>query len=173
MTPPPTNAGNVRRRVARAAGLLFVHGVMLWIAMPPVNWWPLAFVSLVPVALAARLLEGLGKRHIALATLGLLPFWFVTHLWTIPVTVAGYAPFCILVAAVSGLGLWIAAKIGNDARWLPRTVGFAVAWTGADFFRGEVAFDGYPWGFASHPLIEWWPAAAPGAVGGVYFATFL
>ncbi|MFZ4576644.1 MAG: apolipoprotein N-acyltransferase, partial [Phycisphaerales bacterium] len=46
-------------------------------------------------------------------------------------------------------------------------------WTGADFFRGEVAFDGYPWGFASHPLIEWWPAAAPGALGGVYFATFL
>lgn len=161
------------RRALRAGLCLLAHSALLWLALPPGNLWPLAFVSLVPVALAVRILEQAKKRQILASLLGLLPFWLATHLWTIPVTVAGYLPLCMLVTVLSGLAVWLGARA--SAR-LPRGLQplvFALAWTGADFFRGEVTFDGYPWAYASHPLIEWWPAASPAAFGGVYLVTFL
>lgn len=142
-------------------------------AQHPFNLWPLAFVALIPAVFAVEHLRLASTRHILLASLALLPFWIVTHLYTIEITVAAYVPFNLVVVGIYALAILADCRIRNRMPSLPRSVVFPLAWTGIDYFRGEIAADGYAWGFASHPLVEWWPAAAPGAVVGAYGVTFL
>jgi apolipoprotein N-acyltransferase len=159
------------RASLRGAIWLLVHGLLLALSLPPVGWWPLAFVSLVPVILAAKTIARISFRWRFASGLGLLPFWMFTHLWTLEVTAAGYIPLCIIVALISHIAVLLIALC--DRKGISMGFALAACWTALEFFRGTLAFDGYPWAFVSHPLIEWWPAASPAIGSSVYAVTFL
>lgn len=150
---------------------MLAHGVLLALSLPPTGFWPLAFVSLLPVLAGARCIGKLNLKWKLLAGTGLLPFWLFTHLWTADVTSAGFLPLCIIVAAISHLAVLLISLA--DRHQVAAGVSLAVFWTGADYVRGTIAFDGYAWGFVSHPLIEWWPAASPAIGSSIYVATFM
>lgn len=150
---------------------LFVHGVLVALSLPPLGWWPIAFISLFPVIFAAHEISSIGIRWKLASGVGLLPFWLFTHLWTIDVTSAGYLPLCVIVALISHVAVILISYCHQ--RNISMSVALAACWTASDWFRGTLAFDGYPWAFVSHPLIEWWPAAAPAIGSSVYAVTFL
>lgn len=163
------------RERATLAALGAVHGVLMALALAPVGLWPLAMVALVPVFVAcARLARGGTRtaRGAAWFALGMLPYWLYLHAFLIDVTAPGYPGLGVLLSAYTWLTVWIAARAWR----LFSGAGFvlaAIAWTGGEFFRGEIAWDGYPWGLVAHPLVEWFPIAAPAAVGGQYLLVLL
>ncbi len=154
------------------AGLGLAHGLLMAMAMAPVGLWPLAMVALVPVFAAMARLSLRPARGAAWFALGTLPYWLYLHAFLIDVTAPGYPGLGVLLSAYTWLSVWIGARAWR----LHRSLGFvlaAMAWTGGEFFRGEIAWDGYPWGLVAHPLVEWFPLAAPAAVGGQYLVVLL
>jgi apolipoprotein N-acyltransferase len=160
------------------AGLGLAHGVLMSLALAPVGFWPLALVALVPIFVAIDALsrgtvrQCRPARGAAWVALGTLPYWLYLHAFLIDVTAPGYPGLGVLLSAYVWLNVWMGARVW---RVLPGA-GFvlaAIAWAGGEYFRGELALDGYPWALAAHPLVEWFPLAAPAAVGGQYLVVLL
>ncbi|NUQ67256.1 MAG: apolipoprotein N-acyltransferase [Phycisphaerales bacterium] len=161
---------------ARALVLLGLgHGVLLALTLPPVGLWWLTFVALVPGVIAAERI-GAGRvpawRGAAWFALGALPAWAYLHVWIMNISALGFVPLAVLMATYSGVGVWVMGLLHRRMR-LSLGVIVPLAWTASEFLRGEVLWDGYPWGLASHPLIEWAWAANPASIGGQYLVLLL
>ncbi len=104
--------------------------------------------------------------------LGTLPFWAAQHWFLNSIAVIG-GPALALALAVH---VWIQVGVTRwiMARWpsLPFPLVMAITWTANDFWRGRIGFDGYPWYYVAHPLIDSWLAQAASSVG-VFGVTFL
>lgn len=173
MDPSPTpSSGFWSGPGALLAGLL--HGLLLILMFPPVGLWPLAFVAIIPLALAAAWGCGRPWRAGLLAAAGVLPAWLFEQRWMIDVTAVGYPLLAISQALMTGAFVTIVAlacpRLGRLA--LPAVV-IPVAWVGMECFRAKLFFTGYPWYLASHPLIEWPILAAPAAWIGALGVSFL
>ncbi len=171
-----TRDPGVERRTWRERGVLvglgMAHGLLMALAQAPAGLWPLAMVALVPVFVATERLALRPARGAAWFALGTLPYWLYLHAFLIDVTAPGYPGLGVLLSSYTWLSVWIGARAWR----LHASFGFALAalaWTGGEFFRGEIAWDGYPWGLVAHPLVEWFPLAAPAAVGGQYLVVLL
>lgn len=161
------------------AGL--VSGALAALAMPPLNWLPLAVVGMVvyvwlwdgaptwKVALLRGWAWGLG--HFAVGS-----YWIVEAFFVPPADFELLGPPIVVgLAVLLGFFPGLAAAVTRWAalRWpylggrYRRLVLLAVAWTVAEWLRGHV-FTGYPW----NPLGHVWTFAAPllqsAAVFGVY-----
>src|SRR5262245_38634800 len=150
-----------------------VHSGLMLLASPPVSFWPAAIVAIWPLVWAGLRPHGRFWRDALMTAAGTLPVWAVTQRWAIDVAGPGYVPMIMILAAFAGA---FVAVLGACRRRLPRvpmTLVVPVLWTGIEFFRGEIFFDGYPWGFACHPLIDALWLAAPAAVAGVYGVSLL
>jgi len=159
----------------RPGAWLAVHSVIMIAASPiftMVGAWPLAFVSLVPCVVAALALKDAPRKAFVVAALGLIPWWFVTHAWLINVTVAGFFAVPFILSTFDAFAIFLTARLARNHRTLALSA-FPVFWTGLNYVRGEIAFDGYAWGWASHPLIDARVVAAPACVIGGYGVTFL
>lgn len=171
-----------------AAGLL--HALLMFLAFPPVGAWPAALVAVAPLAwVGARvaktaypaLAAGEKRRRRwarelrppLLVTAGVMPLHLYEHQWLIDVTGLGYVPFAIGMSLFAGAFVWLLARVLRRLPVLPVAVTAAVLWTGLEVFRGEVIFTGYPWMLIAHPLIDAPLLAAPAAVLGTYFVSFL
>jgi apolipoprotein N-acyltransferase len=171
------------------AGLL--HAVLMACAFPPVGWWPLAFVAILPLVWLACREGGTGSQlnstgdpktarpwHPAwldplMVSVGALPLWAYEQVWIIDVSALGYYPMVAALAAFAGIFVWAVRRMRRRWPAVPLAILVPIAWTGIEVVHGEVAFTGYPWMLLGHPLIEWIPLASPAAVLGVYFVGFL
>lgn len=153
------------------AGVL--HATLLAAAFPPLSWWPAAMLAPLPVLWVMRRAPVRPAGDALWVALGSIPFWAYSHVWIIPVTALGY-PFLVLhLAAYVWLALWIVGRARQ--RWPALSAGATVplVWTGVEFFRGRVLWNGYPWFLSGQPLIEAPCMAGVGAIGGVYAASLL
>jgi len=167
------------------AGLL--HAVFMAAAFPPVGFWPASFLAVLPLALIAgsgcctnQSKTNTPRRSIfrtlrtpLLVTLGVLPVHFYEHQWLINVSALGYVPFAIGMSLFPGAFVWLLERTAHRFPWAPLSLVVPVVWTGLEVFRGEITFTGYPWLLLAHPLIDAPKLAAPAAVLGTYFVTFL
>lgn len=156
----------------RALGLGLLHALLFALAFPPVGWWWTAFLAPVPLlALAARP----GRSPVASgfwAMLGVVPFWAYTHGWIANVSMAGVYPLVVYLS----LFAWLFVVLGARAcrvPGVPAAVGLAVVWVGLEFVRGRIAWSGYPWYLAGHPIIDAPGLAWPASVGGVSLVSLL
>lgn len=160
---------------ALAAGLLY--GLAMGLALPPFGLWALVFVAPMPLVWAATTAGPAPWRRGLWAALGALPFWAYTLHWVWAVTDLGFAPFCLLQASWTGVFVWVLARITTTPNRIERLLGPSLAapvlWTGVEFFRGEICFDGFAWGLLAHPLVDMPVLARAGAFLGVYFVSFL
>lgn len=155
-----------------AAGL--GHGALLALAFEPFGLWPLALLAPLPLVLAAdRCGRGgaAGWRCAVGAAAGVSPWWaWATH-WTAAVSTLGYAPLVVYMSLYAGLFVWIGSRLVRRRPGLAAAAWAPVLWVGVEWLRGAVVFDGFPWYFVAHPLIEGpaglltWPALAAGAIG--------
>ncbi len=132
----------------------------MWCAFPPANLWPLAFVAPAPLAVAALAIEPVrGTRRAALFLLawGVCAVkWWALNAWLSEVTRLGHPALAVYASAFDLLALWLLLRLrracGHDA---PLALLLPLAICGPECLRSLVAFDGYPWFRAGHPLAEW------------------
>ncbi len=156
----------------RAFGLGLLHAIVFACAFPPVGLWWLVFLAPVPLLMVAY---RPGPSPVAAGfwtMLGLLPFWIWSHGWIAGVSAAGVYPLVLYL----GLYAWAFVVLGAWAARVPRVppaVGLIVVWLGLEFFRGRIAWSGYPWYLLGHPVIESPSHSWVAAYGGVTLVSLL
>jgi len=132
----------------RAGTLGLAHALLLILAFPPVFLPYVALLIPFPALLAARI-DDKPKRAALVFGLATAPAWVFFHRWLIDVTLAGY-PFLVLFLCLYGtLFVLCAQRLRRVAPWW---IAAPLAWTAVEFFRGQIAFDGYPWYLTAQPL---------------------
>ncbi|MEM7629762.1 MAG: apolipoprotein N-acyltransferase [Planctomycetota bacterium] len=137
-----------------ACGLLYA--LLYGLALPPVGLWFLAFVAPVPLVWAGLCAPGRGIKRTAIwAGLGTTPLWLLTHIWIARQSELGLLPLVFLLAAWPAVfvGLLGLATRGGARKWSVLLLAPGL-WLLLELLRGEVAFGGYAWYLAAHPLIE-------------------
>lgn len=112
--------------------------------------------------------------------------WLWVSRWMYFVTAAGFPFYALAMAALNGgLFVWLFRLVHVSRRddtesaqpravaRLPMTVTLPVIWVAVESLRGELLFDGYPWYFLSHPLVESTIFAQSADLFGAYFISFL
>jgi apolipoprotein N-acyltransferase len=145
--PPPTIfQGRLElRRPWSVALLCLLTTVLLTVSFAPFNCWPLAYIALVPWAMA------LGGSRCAGGTLwataaGAL-FWAGNLYWLWWITLWGYAGMVVYLTAY-----WLVAALllkGAFRRHLPMWLVLPVVWTALEYARAHV-ISGFPWFFLAH-----------------------
>lgn len=156
------------------AGLAFA--LLFALALPPAGLWVAAFIAPMPMIWAGcRAADGpfVGA---ALFAFGSLPLWFFQQQWLIDVTPVGYPLLAAYLSICSGAAVYIMGRIRRRATGgspIPMFLLAPVAIVGVEVLRGEILFTGYAWFLAAHPLIDSPFLAAPAALLGTYFVSFL
>lgn len=142
------SAGSATREVllVLAGGAATV--TLFTLIFQPLNWWPLAFVCLVPWALAASAVHRAWLVHWGSLLAG-FAFFLINLSWLKPVTGLGYAALCGYLAIYWPLATWAVRtgrRFGVAGAWtLP------VAWVGCELLRGWV-MTGFPWLYLAHSM---------------------
>jgi apolipoprotein N-acyltransferase len=120
--------------------------VMLTVIQAPINLSPLAWVSLVPFILASR--PTAKPKHLALAAyLISLCYWLGNLYWIFPVTVVGWAAFC-LYTAVHWPILALCLRYCRTKK-IPLFLAAGVLFVGAERLQG-LFLGGFFWRFLAH-----------------------
>lgn len=154
-----------------ACGL--AHSALMLLAAPPLSWWPFALLSIVPLVWGASRPGARAWRDGVLMALGSLLHWVVIQWWVHEVTAAGFVPFVLVLASLTGVATVSLVAAGRALPRLPWALLAPICWTGAEYFRGEVFGDGYAWGYPVHPLIDAPGVAGLASLGGAYFVSAL
>jgi apolipoprotein N-acyltransferase len=135
-------------------------GVVLALSLPPLGWWPLAFLAVGGLALLCRG-ASLGGGALTGAAFG---FGFVVVcMWWLQVVLPG-AQLLVAVAempffALLGLGLAATSRLPAWPLW------GACCWVGMEWVRGNLPFGGLPWGRLGTAVVDL-PVAAWARYGG-------
>ncbi|MEN1705092.1 MAG: apolipoprotein N-acyltransferase [Planctomycetota bacterium] len=141
-------------------------------SLPPVSLWWLGLAAPFPIALIAcqttrPLAAGAG------VALGTLPLWVYHHAWIAEVSVAGMVPLIGYLALWKAAVVFAIARVQRAFRFFGAAATVPTAWIGLEYVRGEIAFEGYPWFFAGHAMIESVAVASVASIGGVYLVSWL
>ncbi len=142
--------------------------------LPTLSLWPLVFAIPLPLALLA--VRAPTTRSTLLPMLVVqMAMWLWVFRWIIPVTAAGYPALALYHTIHAMLLVWVLRRIAKSRLFarLPMTLVLPLVWTAMEYFRGEVAFDGYPWYMIGQPLIHWLMFAQSSDLLGMYFMSFL
>ncbi|RJL36166.1 apolipoprotein N-acyltransferase [Bailinhaonella thermotolerans] len=165
--PPPSRVRRLPwpRMLLAAAG-----GVLLYLAFPPIDWWPLAPAG---IALLTLSLRGLRPRRAAwIGMLGGLVFFFPMFPWTRPIGEDAWV-FLSVFESLYFLLQGIAVALVTRLRCWPPYV--AAVWVLQELVRGNWPYDGFPWARVAFSQTEspYTPFAALGGAPLVTFATAL
>jgi apolipoprotein N-acyltransferase len=120
--------------------------VMLTVIQPPISFSPLAWVSLIPFVLACR--PDAKTRSLALAAyIILLCYWLGNLYWIFPITIVGWAAFCLYTAL-----LWPIAVLCLRfcrIKKIPLFLAVPVLFVGAERLQG-LFLGGFFWRFLAH-----------------------
>jgi apolipoprotein N-acyltransferase len=152
----------------KVAVLTGLHAICWAGAFPPFGLWPLALVSLAPLAVAAIRAER--RRTLVLwtfltSTIG----WAALNLWVGEISGAGLPAMAMYLALWTVLAALCIRRLERRRRFrsLPLALLLPIAWLGIEFIRGFIFFDGYPWYLLGQPLIGWLPLAQVADLGGM------
>ena len=169
----------------RRANIAFVAGAASALAMPPINAWPVLFVTFpILVWLADGSTAGRWSGAITAAVAGwcfgfgyfLAGLYWIAYAflvdaktfgWLLPVAVAGLPAY---LALYTGLGLAIARLIW--VRGPERILALAAAITAAEWLRGRL-LSGFPWNTFGYALTEPLVLAQSVSLTGIWTLTFL
>ncbi|MBI2081145.1 MAG: apolipoprotein N-acyltransferase [candidate division NC10 bacterium] len=163
----------------RRWALALLSGALLASAFPPLDWWPVAFLGLLPLLVAAA-----GEPPARAAWLGFasgMAFALLSIPWVV-VTMVRYGQMPVwgaggvLLALAAYLACYPAAFTFALSRFpLPPAafpVGAAALWTALEYLR-TYALSGFPWNLLGYSQLPNLPFAQVATVTGVYGISFL
>lgn len=142
-----------RRPFLSALVLGALHAILFGIAFPPFGLWGCSLAALIPLAHLAWHTPR-PWRSACGVFLAAIPMWAYHHYWMGDVSAAGMPAFVLYLSFFSALYIPLAGRLHRRFPCIPAPLLIAVTWTGLEFFRGELAFDGYAWYLLAHPLID-------------------
>jgi apolipoprotein N-acyltransferase len=146
---------------------------MLWASFPPLDWWPLAWVALVPLLL----LIGAQPRPKLLypwVYLGGLAFWLAAIQWMRlgdATMYVGWIALSIYLACYLPAFVWL-TRVAVDRLHLPLEWSAAVVWTGLELARAHV-MSGFAWYYLGHTQYPWITLIQVSDLVGAYGVSFL
>ena len=150
-------------------GLSGLSLVLLWSIFPPRCVWPLAFIGLVPWALAVCRIHRPWVAHWGSFLFGWIFFlWNLSWLW--PVTGLGYAALAFYLGLYWTLTAW-ALRTGRRAG-ISLVWTLPLVWVGCEYLRGWV-MTGFPWLYISHAFYKQLIFIQVSDLVGAYGVTFI
>lgn len=123
--------------------LLALWVLLLALSFPPVNWWPLAHVSLVPLTLVA--IRSAHPRRMLLGVWLAGSVWWLTMGWWVTLTtMAGGIVLGFYLALYYWGFAWTIRAVDRRFRW-PLVFTVPIVWVGLEYLRGSWVLTGYPW----------------------------
>ncbi len=157
-------------------GLALLSGLLLFCAFPPLGWWPLGWVALAPLMVAAARSGPWSAALMGLAAGALFNFLSLPWLITVMKTYGGLNMvvslllFILLVLCLSLFTSAFALTVSLLCReGGPNAVLLApVIWVGSELLRGVLMVTGFPWNLLaySQAAVPW--AIQPASLVGAY-----
>jgi apolipoprotein N-acyltransferase len=170
-TAPPSE-GRIGR-IAAALGLGLASGVLVTLAYPPFELWPLVFVAFVPMIVG---MYRVAPPRWAKAVFGVAIGAFLAGQFSAGLAEGDVAPVFqlmpVIFAVIFGLVAWRSRAFHDRTgyRWLPITL--PVAWVAIDFLRGNgsgvFSALGGTWAQLAYPLFRQTTFIQPVSVFGIY-----
>jgi apolipoprotein N-acyltransferase len=154
-----------------ALALNAAGGLLLALAFPPAEVWPLAFVAVIPLLWSLR-----GARPARGALFGLvfgLAFFGATLYWIFLFGTLAW----IALTAMSATSIAVVGAIGPSLlrdEWPIRSaIGFAALWTMVDWIRGMFPLGGFTWGSIGISQVDNRALLPLATLAGVWGITFV
>jgi len=146
--------------IIRPLLLAAASAALQWAAFPPLGWWPLAWIALVPWLLLLRHCT-LRSAFWWSALIGFAFFLASIH-WLIYVTLPGWIILCAVMGVFTGLFGMLACTIGSpDGRQglslLTARVALLLlpaAWVAVEYVRSYI-FTGFGWNLLAYSQTPW------------------
>ncbi|MFO0896583.1 MAG: apolipoprotein N-acyltransferase [Pirellulales bacterium] len=146
----------------------------MWAALPPLDWWPLAWIAPIPWLLLARLERLPGRRPYAALWLAGFVFWMAALHW---LRLPHWATSFGWVALSFYLAFYIPVFVGlvrvgiHRLHW-PLALVAPVVWTGLELVRAYL-LTGFSMGSLSHTQSRWLALIQISDVTGGYGVSFV
>jgi len=152
-------------------------GLLLFLANPPLDAGPVAFVAVVPLLWAVGEWGAHRPRRGALLgfVFGLVYYGLLLH-WLIPFGIIAWLPLVMAQAGYAALFGWLAPRIAEGDRPVRSALGLAALWTIVDWARGAWPLGGFTWGalaYTQHGNHLLLPLASVTGMWGVGFVVVL
>jgi len=154
--------------------LAVVGAVLMWAALPPVNWWPLAWFAPIPWLLLVRFDRLPGRRpYLALWLVGFC-FWLAALHW---LRLPHWATSFGWLALSGYLGCYVPVFIGltrvgvHQLRW-PLALAAPIVWTGLELVRAYL-LTGFTMGSLGHTQSRWLAVIQISDITGGYGVSFV
>ena len=160
--------------------LPLLSAILLILSQPPVSFFPLAYVALIPLLFSLdhgkhrqNFLSGFSAG--AVACTGLV-YWVVIAMNTyggisIPLAVLILALLVLYMALYVGLATWLAPWLETSLR-VPLYCGLPLLWVLCEYWRG-IFLSGFPWSYLAHSQHNFPLMVQVVSLTGSYFLSFL
>jgi apolipoprotein N-acyltransferase len=137
-------------------GLGLLGSLLIYLALPPCNLWPLAWVAPVPWLLLVRQAELIGKRPYRALWLAGFVFWLAAIHW---LRLPHWTTFFGWLALSFYLAFYVPAfvelsRVAVQRLGISVVLAAPVIWTGLELARGHL-LSGFTMGALSHTQIRW------------------
>ena len=174
MPPTPDAPPMARRAAIHPVWLALASSLLLWLAFPPVERAPLAWLALAPLFALVR--SGRPAWQVYLASwAGGLGFWLLAVEWVRLTDPSAWLGWVVLAAALS---LWwpaflMLARPMVRTLKLPLMIAAPLAWVTLEYARAHGPLNGLPWYFLAHTQYRFIPMIQIADLTGAYGLSFL
>ena len=164
----------LRRHLTGAFAQTGLGALLLWLALPPVGWWPLAFVAPVSWILLIRRNELPGKRPYRAIWLAGFIFWLAELYWMAmphPSTALGWVAASAYLAALLALFIGL-ARVAVHCLGVSVVIATPVVWTGLELVRGYL-WGGFTMACLGHAIYPWTVMIQTADLAGAYGVGFV
>ena len=154
--------------------LAFGGAILLWAALPPLDWWPLAWVAPVPWVLLIRQNKLPGRRPYAVLTLAGFCFWMAVLHWLRlphPATSIGWVALSFYFAFYLPLFVGL-SRVAVHRLHIPVILASPVVWIGLELARAHL-LTGMTMASLGHTQYRWVGLIQVSDLAGAFGVSFL
>ncbi len=154
--------------------MAFLGALLLWAALPPVDWWPLAWIAPLPWVLLIRRENLPGRRPYAMLTLAGFCFWMGALHWLRlphPATSIGWVALSFYFAFYLPVFVGL-SRVAVQRLRLPVILAAPIVWTGLELARAHL-LTGMTMASLGHTQYRWVQLIQLSDLAGAYGVSFV
>jgi apolipoprotein N-acyltransferase len=159
------------RRFAAALALSVLGGFVAYLAFPPVDAWPLAFIA--PAILIVALTGAGSRRGFVLGLAYGLTGFGLTLSWLFLFGATAWGALTLLAALSVALFGALLPLVRRPGHPILTAIGAASLWTAIDWLRGLWPFGGFTWGSLGAAQVSNRVTVRLAVIAGVWGVTFV